>query len=84
MKVCFFLFAQRLFASTQVLPAKYPIVLVHGLMRFADVLAVSYFFNVKNYLASLGYKVYAPQEDMFNTIEVRAQELANSINNILL
>ncbi len=52
-------------------------------MGFSNVLGVTYFFNVKNYLTSLGYKVYEPQEDMFNTIEVRAKELANNIDNIL-
>jgi len=69
--------------ANSAIPTKYPIVLVHGWMGFSNVLGVTYFYGVKDYLTSLGYTVYEPQEDMFNTIEVRGQELANNILLIL-
>ncbi len=64
-------------------PTRYPIVLVHGWFGFSQVLGVSYFYGVQNYLESQGYNVYVTQEDMFGTIQTRGAELANQIQTIL-
>ncbi len=64
-------------------PTKYPIVLVHGLSGWSNVAGIEYFWGIKEYLNSLGYQVYEPQLDAFNTIQVLGTELANQINQIL-
>ncbi|MDM0111592.1 triacylglycerol lipase [Variovorax sp. J22R133] len=61
---------------------KHPIVLVHGLMGFDNVLGVDYFYKVPQSLAGAGAKVYVAQVSALNTSEVRGEQLIRELKNI--
>lgn len=65
----------------------YPIVLAHGFFGFNDFAGagfLSYFYNVKNYLAAKGeLLVFTPAVDPFNTSDFRGAQLTEEIEKIL-
>ncbi|MBT0585456.1 lipase family alpha/beta hydrolase [Alteromonas oceanisediminis] len=66
------------YAKTQ-----YPIVLVHGLFGFDDVLWVDYFYKIPYKLQRKGAKVYAATVSPANSTEVRGEQLLSYVNQVL-
>jgi pimeloyl-ACP methyl ester carboxylesterase len=62
---------------------RFPIVLVHGWTGWDAVGPLTYFYNVKDDLAGLGYPVHAVQLDPYNHTNVRAGQLADQLDDIL-
>ncbi len=67
----------------KITPTKYPIILAHGFAGFKEIAGIEYFFGVADYLRKYGFTVFVTQVDMFNTIEVRGNQLADQILEIL-
>ncbi len=64
----------------------YPIVLAHGFFGFEDFAGLAfetYFFQVKADLMERGEQVFTPEVDPFNNSEVRGEQLADRIEDIL-
>jgi triacylglycerol lipase len=82
-----------LFLLVAVLPAQswagnyaktqYPIVLVHGLFGFDDILFVDYFYKVPQKLSRNGAVVYIAEVSPSNSTEVRGEQLLNYIDEVL-
>ena len=66
------------YAKTQ-----YPIVLVHGLFGFDDILFVDYFYKVPQKLSRNGAVVYIAEVSPSNSTEVRGEQLLNYIDEVL-
>ncbi len=66
------------YAKTQ-----YPIVLVHGLFGFDDVLWVDYFYKIPYKLANKGATVYTATVSPANSTEVRGEQLLAYIDQVL-
>ncbi|MBD3584748.1 triacylglycerol lipase [Salinimonas sp. HHU 13199] len=66
------------YAKTQ-----YPIVLVHGLFGFDDVLWVDYFYKIPYKLSSQGAVVYTSTVSPANSTEVRGEQLLAYIDQVL-
>ena len=63
---------------------KYPIVLVHGLSGFDNVVGVEYFYNIKPALANVGAgTVYTPQVSAFESNTARGEELLAYVENLV-
>lgn len=62
---------------------KYPIVLVHGLFGFDNVLGVDYFYGVPSALRADGATVYVAQVSAANSSEVRGEQLLAQVKQIL-
>jgi triacylglycerol lipase len=62
---------------------QHPIVLIHGMFGFDDVLGVDYFYQVGESLASGGADVYTLQVSALNSTEVRGEQAAQQIQDIL-
>lgn len=62
---------------------KYPIVLVHGLFGFDDILFVDYFYKVPHKLSRNGAQVYIAQVSPANSTEVRGEQLLQYIDEVL-
>lgn len=62
---------------------KYPIVLVHGLFGFDDLLWVDYFYKVPNALNRNGATVYVATVSPANSTEVRGEQLLTYIEEVL-
>ena len=60
-----------------------PIVLHHGFAGFDSILGNDYFFNVKSYLEERGFNVFLTEVTALGKLEVRAQQLADRIDNVL-
>jgi triacylglycerol lipase len=63
----------------------YPIVLAHGFFGFNDFAGagfLTYFYQVKDYLAQHGETVYTPAVDPFNDSTYRGAQLATAIDQI--
>ena len=54
---------------------KHPIVLVHGLFGFEDILFVDYFYKVPHKLSRNGAVVYIAEVSPANSTEVRGEQL---------
>ena len=66
--------------------APYPIVLAHGFFGFNDFAGqnyLTYFYQVKDYLAQNGETVYTPAVDPFNDSTYRGHQLETAIEQIL-
>ena len=74
--------ASQAHASTYA-KTKYPIVLVHGLFGFDDVLFVDYFYKVPHKLSRNGAEVYIAQVSPANSSEVRGEQLLAYIDEVL-
>lgn len=62
---------------------KYPIVLVHGLFGFDDLLWVDYFYKVPNALSRNGAQVYVATVSPANATEVRGEQLLSYVQEVL-
>ena len=62
---------------------KYPIVLVHGLFGFDDLLWVDYFYKVPSALTRNGAKVYVATVSPANSTEVRGEQLLAYVQEVL-
>ena len=62
---------------------KYPIVLVHGLFGFDDLLWVDYFYKVPNALSRNGARVYVATVSPANATEVRGEQLLAYVQEVL-
>jgi triacylglycerol lipase len=62
---------------------KYPIVLVHGLFGFDDILFVDYFYKVPHKLTRNGAQVYIAEVSPANSTEVRGEQLLEYIDEVL-
>ncbi|PIE40762.1 MAG: lipase [Gammaproteobacteria bacterium] len=63
---------------------QYPIVLVHGLSGFEQILFVEYFHGIPSELRDGNAKVYTPNLSSWNGIEVRGEQLVDYIQNHVL
>ncbi|WP_275407099.1 lipase family alpha/beta hydrolase [Alteromonas hispanica] len=75
-------FAGHVSASTYA-KTKYPIVLVHGLFGFEDILFVDYFYKVPQKLTRNGAQVYIAEVSPANSTEVRGEQLLDYIDDVL-
>ena len=62
---------------------RFPIVLVHGWTGFDRIGPLEYFYEVPETLESHGYSVFVAQLDPYNSIEVRAEQLAVEVDEAL-
>lgn len=62
---------------------RYPIILAHGFGGFDYLAGIPYFYNIEKSLEAQGYQVFATEVSAFNTVEVRATQLANQVDQIL-
>ena len=63
--------------------APYPVVLVHGFSGFHDLGPLEYFFGVVDDLRERGIEAFAPAQPPYQSTEVRAQVLADHLDQIL-
>jgi triacylglycerol lipase len=61
---------------------KYPIVLVHGVSGFSDILGVDYFYGVKDALRERGAKVYAPNVTAWHDAYERGEDLIAALEDL--
>jgi len=61
---------------------RHPIVLVHGLFGFDNVLGIDYFYRIPESLAGAGAKVFVAQVSGANSSEVRGEQLIQELKNI--
>ena len=69
-------------ATSDEAKTKYPIVLVHGLLGFDNLLGVDYFYGIPGKLAGAGAKVYVAQVSGTNTSEIRGEQLLQELKTI--
>lgn len=62
---------------------KYPIVLVHGIFGFDDVLGIDYFYRIPYSLSRSGATVYVAAVSAANSSEVRGEQLLLQVQQIL-
>lgn len=62
---------------------KYPIVLVHGLFGFDSIAGVDYFYRIPEELRRSGATVFVAQVSAANSTEVRGEQLARQVEDIL-
>lgn len=62
---------------------RYPIVLLHGMGGFDDILGISYWFGIPRQLRDGGAEVYILQVSAFNATEARGEQAARQIETIL-
>lgn len=63
--------------------SEYPIILHHGFLGFRKILLLEYFYKVPEFLRQRGYEVFVTQVHPLASIERRAEELAQQIDEIL-
>ena len=61
---------------------KYPIVLVHGVSGFSNILGVDYFYGVRNALQERGAKVYAPNVTAWHDAYQRGEDLIAALEEL--
>ncbi|UAA38310.1 triacylglycerol lipase [Paraneptunicella aestuarii] len=89
MKHCVKLFAVLLMCLASTVNAgtytqtKYPIVLVHGLFGFDDILGIDYFYGIPQALSKDGAKVFVTSVSAGNSSEVRGEQLLQEVREIL-
>lgn len=62
---------------------RYPIVLSHGLFGFDDIAGYNYWYRIPEELRRSGAKVYVTQVAAANSTEVRGEQLARQVEDIL-
>lgn len=62
---------------------KHPIVLVHGLFGFDDILGIDYFYGIPYALTKDGAKVFVTSVSAANSSEVRGEQLLQEVQEIL-
>lgn len=68
---------------TETLTTKYPVVFHHGLCGYDKILFIDYYYKIPDELKKLGVQVFATKVAPVATIKVRAQQLAEQIDEIL-
>ncbi len=63
--------------------SRYPIVLVHGFFGWDEVLWVEYFYDIPATLHEAGFSVFVAQVDPINNSEVRSEQLARFVDEVL-
>ena len=61
---------------------KYPIVLVHGVSGFSDILGLDYFYGVQDALEDRGASVYVPNITAWNDAYVRGEQLVTYLEDL--
>lgn len=69
-------------ATSEEARTKHPIVLVHGLLGFDNVLGIDYFYDIPRTLNQAGGKVYTSKLSGTNTSEVRGEQLLRELRII--
>jgi len=77
-----FAFAQPASAQTGYTQTKYPIMLVHGLFGFDNVLGADYFYGVRDTLAKEGAVVFQTSVSATNSNEVRGEQLVAELKRL--
>lgn len=62
---------------------KYPIVMVHGIFGFDDVLGIDYFYRVPNELTRGGSKVFVAKVSTANSSELRGEQLLQQVEYVI-
>lgn len=62
---------------------KYPIILVHGLSGFDDIVGYPYFYGIADALEKDGHQVFTASLSAFNSNEVRGEQLWEFVQKIL-
>lgn len=62
---------------------RYPVVLLHGFMGFDEIFKLEYFYRIKGDYTQSCIQVFTPVVPAINYIQVRAEELAPQIDQIL-
>ncbi len=62
---------------------KYPIVMVHGIFGFDDVLGIDYFYRIPNDLTRNGAKVFVAKVSAANSSELRGEQLLQQVEYVL-
>lgn len=62
---------------------RYPLVLIHGMSAFDDILGISSWYSIPRQLRAGGADVYVLQVSAFNATEVRGEQAARQIETIL-
>lgn len=62
---------------------KYPIVLVHGIFGFDDVIGIDYFYRIPQALSRDGARVYVAAVSSANSSELRGEQLLVQVKQIL-
>jgi triacylglycerol esterase/lipase EstA (alpha/beta hydrolase family) len=75
--------AARCDAGCDLEATRYPILLVHGWTGFDAIGPLEYFYGVPDELAGRGYLVGVATLDPYNSIEVRAGQLAPQVDELL-
>ncbi|MCH8544398.1 MAG: triacylglycerol lipase [Alcanivorax sp.] len=76
-------FWERLFGKDTYTQTQHPIVLIHGMFGFDDVLGVDYFYKVAEELSRSGAEVYTLQVSALNSTEIRGEQAARQIEDII-
>ena len=71
------------FSACDLKSTLFPIVLVHGWTGWNSIGSYEYFYDVSDTLTALGYPVFTATLDPYNSIEVRAGELATQVDQFL-
>lgn len=61
---------------------KHPIVLVHGVSGFSDILGVDYFYGVRSALQDRGAKVYIPNVTAWDDAYARGEQLVSYLEDL--
>ncbi|MEW9897673.1 triacylglycerol lipase [Chitinivorax sp. PXF-14] len=70
-------------AATGYTQTRYPIVLVHGLFGWDNLLGIDYWYGIPSALTSDGARVYVAQVSAANSSEVRGEQLLAEVKQIL-
>ncbi len=62
---------------------KYPIVMVHGIFGFDDVLGIDYFYRIPNDLTNNGSTVFMTSVSAANSSELRGEQLLEQVEYVL-
>lgn len=62
---------------------KYPILMVHGIFGFDDVIGIDYFYRIPNELTKGGAKVFVAKVSAANSSELRGEQLLKQVEYVL-
>lgn len=62
---------------------KYPIVMVHGIFGFDDVIGIDYFYRIPNELTRGGAEVFTAKVSAANSSELRGEQLLKQVEYVL-
>lgn len=70
-------------ATPELFKNEYPIILLHGIFGWDQVLGFDYFFRVKDHLTRHGYEVYRGEAPAVGGLQARAAAVKNKIDEVL-